>query len=88
MKNCKRRMKNLSVAWIDYMKAYDVVPHTWILQCLKNIKLASNIRNMTEKFINYCEVELISEEEMVKVKKKKKIEASFKETGYHQSSLL
>ena len=27
---------------------------------------------MTEKFINYCEVELISEEEMVKVKKKKK----------------
>ena len=70
MKNCKRRMKNLSVAWIDYMKAYDVVPHTWILQCLKNIKLASNIRNMTEKFINYCEVELISEEEMVKVKKK------------------
>ena len=88
MKNCKRRMKNLSVAWIDYMKAYDVVPHTWILQCLKNIKLASNIRNMTEKFINYCEVELISEEEMVKVKKKKKIEASFKETVYHQSSLL
>ena len=88
MKNCKRRMKNLSVAWIDYMKAYDVVPHTWILQCLKNIKLASNIRNMTEKFINYCEVELISEEEMVKVKKKIKIEASFKETVYHQSSLL
>ena len=88
MKNCKRRMKNLSVAWIDYMKAYDVVPHTWILQCLKNIKLASNIRNMTEKFINYCEVELISEEEMVKVKKKKKKEASFKETVYHQSSLL
>ena len=88
MKNCKRRMKNLSVAWIDYMKAYDVVPHTWILQCLKNIKLASNIRNMTEKFINYCEVELISEEKMVKVKKKKKIEASFKETVYHQSSLL
>ena len=42
---------------------------------------------MTEKFINYCEVELISEEEMVKVKKKK-IEASFKETVYHQSSLL
>ena len=88
MKNCKRRMKNLSVAWIDYMKAYDVVPHTWILQCLKNIKLASNIRNMTEKFINYCEVELISEEEMVKVKKKKKKEASFKETEYHQTSLL
>ena len=35
MKNCKRRMKNLSVVWIDYTKAYDMVLHTWILQYLK-----------------------------------------------------
>ena len=35
MKNCKKRMKNLSVVWIDYTKAYDMVLHTWILQYLK-----------------------------------------------------
>ena len=28
MKNCKRKMTNLSVAWINYMKVYDMVPHT------------------------------------------------------------
>ena len=35
MKNCKRRLPNLSVAWIDYTKIYDMVPYNWILQCLK-----------------------------------------------------
>ena len=30
IKNCKRRMTNLCLAWIDYKKAYDMVPHSWI----------------------------------------------------------
>ena len=28
-KNC-----SMSVAWIDCMKAFDLVPHNWILECL------------------------------------------------------
>ena len=28
------RKKNLSMAWIDYKKAYDMVPDSWILECL------------------------------------------------------
>ena len=28
-------MKNLSTAWIDYKKAFDSVPHSWILKCLQ-----------------------------------------------------
>ena len=28
MKNCRRRLTNLCVAWIDYKKAYDMVPHS------------------------------------------------------------
>ena len=31
------RKKSLSVAWIDYTKAYDRVPHEWILEVLKSI---------------------------------------------------
>ena len=31
----KENQKNLSVAWIDYAKAYDSVPHSWILHCLE-----------------------------------------------------
>ena len=34
MKNCKRKMTNLSVAWINYMKVYDMVPHTQIMQII------------------------------------------------------
>jgi hypothetical protein len=31
------RRKDLSVAWIDYKKAYDRVPHAWIEQVLYTI---------------------------------------------------
>src|SRR6185436_14231422 len=30
MQNCKRRKSNLHVAWIDYKKAFDSLPHSWI----------------------------------------------------------
>ena len=30
IKEVKSRNKNLAMAWIDYKKAYDVVPHSWI----------------------------------------------------------
>ena len=32
LKNCRRRLTNLSMAWIDYKKAYDMVQHSWILK--------------------------------------------------------
>ena len=31
----KTRRKNLVMAWIDYKKAYDMVPHSWIINSLK-----------------------------------------------------
>ena len=51
MKNCKRTMTNLTVAWIDYKNAYGMVPHTWILQCFKIFQVANNVRNVIEKLI-------------------------------------
>ena len=30
----KTRRKNLAMAGIDYKKAYDMVPHSWIIKCL------------------------------------------------------
>ena len=43
MRNCKRRKTNLSMAWIDYRKAFDMVPHSWIIECLKIYVAAENI---------------------------------------------
>ena len=56
-------MTNLSVTWIDYKKDYDMVPHTWILQCLKIIKVTDNTRNVTKKSMKNWQVELTSGEE-------------------------
>ena len=49
IKNSKRRKTNLVMAWIDYRKASDMVPHSWILECLKQIGCANNIIGMLEK---------------------------------------
>lgn len=38
-RDCKSRNTNLCTAWIDYQKAYDSMPHTWILECLKLYKI-------------------------------------------------
>ena len=34
IKEVKPRNKNLAMAWIDYKKAYDMVPHSWIIEYL------------------------------------------------------
>ena len=39
LENCKKRKKNLSTACIDYKKAFDSVPHSWILACLRMYKI-------------------------------------------------
>jgi len=35
LEDMKTRKKNLSTAWVDYKKAFDSVPHSWILKCLE-----------------------------------------------------
>ena len=46
IKEVKSRNKNLSMAWIYYKKAYDMVPHLWIIECLDLFKVAENIKNL------------------------------------------
>ena len=42
--------KPLSVAWIDYEKAYDRVPHKWVMKVLKTIKCPGWIQRSIELF--------------------------------------
>ena len=37
--------RNISVTYYDYAKAYDSVPHEWIIETLKTYKISSNIIN-------------------------------------------
>ena len=36
-REARHHKRSLSVAWIDYTKAYDHVPHEWILEVIKSI---------------------------------------------------
>ena len=49
LKDCRKRRTNLAMAWIDYRKAYDFVPHSWILECLDMFGIADNVRSFLEK---------------------------------------
>ena len=43
MRKVKMRKQNLSVSWIDYKKAYDMVPHLWIIDCLEAVGINEKI---------------------------------------------
>ena len=42
-KHAKNNKRKLRMVWIDYKKAYDSVPHSWIIKCLKMMGVADNI---------------------------------------------
>ena len=49
LREAKRKKRFLSMAWIDYRKAYDMLPHSWILETLGMIKVAKNIQGLLER---------------------------------------
>ena len=46
IKEVKSRNTNLAMAWIDYKKAYDMVSHSWIIECLDLFGVADNIKSL------------------------------------------
>ena len=49
LKDCKKRHTNLSMACIDYRKAYDLVQHSWVIECMKMFRIAENLRTFFQK---------------------------------------
>ena len=43
LRDYKRRKTNLAIAWIDYRKANDMIPHSWIEECLEVFGIAKNV---------------------------------------------
>jgi len=50
LKNC-RRHTNLNMAWIDYKKAYDMVPHSWILESVTLVGIAGSLYHTVSAFV-------------------------------------
>ena len=60
IKEVKSRNKNLAMAWIDYKKAYDVVPHLLIIECLDLFGVAENIKSLLVNSMGKWKVMLCS----------------------------
>ena len=49
------------MAWIDYKKAYDMVPHSWIKECLDLFGVPENIKSLLVNSMEKWKVTLCSE---------------------------
>jgi len=50
-KECRRRNKNLSIAWIDYQKAFDSVPHSCVEKSIAMVAVNS-------KIVRFCKLSM------------------------------
>ena len=68
LRDCRIRHTNMGMAWIDYKKAYDMVPHSWILESLELVQGSDNILEFVKRSIANWQTELTScGESLVKV---------------------
>ena len=58
LRDCKQRKTNLAIAWIDYKKAYDSVPHSWILESLDLVGAADNIKRLMRESMESWKTQL------------------------------
>ena len=58
LKDCKVRKTNLGMAWIDYRKAFDMVPHSWILECMSMFGIAKNMEEFLKNSMAKWKTEL------------------------------
>ena len=54
----KTRRKHQAITWIDYKKAYDIVPQSWIISCQKIYKISDEAINFIEKSMETWWMEL------------------------------
>lgn len=51
LEDCQKHKKSLSLAWIDYKKAFDSVPHNWIIKSLELIGISSEVISFCRRII-------------------------------------
>jgi len=60
LNGCRKRHTNLGVAWINYKEAYDMVPHSWILDSIELARMADNGVESMSSSMKGWNVELMS----------------------------
>ena len=60
LNDCKKRHTNLSMAWTDYRKAYDLVPHSCVNECMEMFRIAKNLRTFLQKSMQQWRLSLMA----------------------------
>ena len=58
LKNCRRRKTGLGMVWLDYKKAYDLIPHSWIIECMNMFGVAENVAGVIQTSMKQWNTEL------------------------------
>ena len=59
LQDAKRGRKNLSMGWIDYKKAYDMVPHSWLIEVIDLLGVAGNVASLLASSMMRWKTQLI-----------------------------
>ena len=46
LREARIKKRCLAMGWIDYRKAYDMVPHSWIVEMLELVNVADNVKGL------------------------------------------
>ena len=46
LREARRKKRHLAMVWVDYRKAYDMLPHSWLLESLSLVGCANNIHTL------------------------------------------
>ena len=60
LNDCKKVHTNLGMVWIYYQKAYDMIPHSWILQSLGLVQVSENVVKFIRKSMRNWNTNLTS----------------------------
>ena len=52
LNDARKHRRNLITVWLDYRKAFDSVPHSWLIQALKLAKVPQKVINAIETLTN------------------------------------
>jgi len=53
LQECKCRKKKICMAWTDHQKAFDRVPHSWIIKSLELTGLNNKVISFSKKVMSY-----------------------------------
>ena len=56
----RHKYRNLRMSWIDYRKAYNSVPHSWLMECFSPYSVHPLIYQLLSKVMKLWKVQLFS----------------------------